>query len=226
VGTLNRISFITILPPETKLSKPSFAKEWVYTKKEIEAIDRVFDAEEIRGAKPRFWEDVNVGDKLKPVVDGPITAWSQAVIMQGFGICNLPMIEVRRQTPERVMIDPVTNIPHKSIEWHLWERSGEILGHYSTTVIAVTCENLMARLISNWMGDDGYMRRLYYRMLGNTPIGDTLFANGVVTKKYVNDNGDHLVDIDVWLDSVRGYTQHAATATVSLVSKEKFFSIT
>ena len=52
----------------------------VYTKKEIEDIYNAQDAEEIRGAKPRYFEDVNVGDELQPVVRGPLssvemTAW-------------------------------------------------------------------------------------------------------------------------------------------------------
>ena len=38
----------------------------VYTKKEIEEIYNAQDAEEIRGANPRYWEDVKVGDELEP----------------------------------------------------------------------------------------------------------------------------------------------------------------
>ncbi|MFH1485008.1 MAG: MaoC family dehydratase N-terminal domain-containing protein [Chloroflexota bacterium] len=44
-----------------------------YTKEELEAIEEAVLAEEVRGAVPRFWEDVNVGDELRPVVKGPLS---------------------------------------------------------------------------------------------------------------------------------------------------------
>ena len=47
------------------------AKAAEYTEKELEEIYAAQDREEIRGANPRFWEDVKVGDELTPVVRGP-----------------------------------------------------------------------------------------------------------------------------------------------------------
>jgi acyl dehydratase len=224
-GIMHRVSFTSILPPGTEIKKNEveFTREYIYTKEEIAAIDREADAEEIRGANPRYWEDVSIGDELKPVVLGPVTVWDQVLEMQGFGIACLPMREVRRQTPERVFIDAATNIPHKSIEFHLSEGSAKALGHYSTTLIAVTVEHFLGRLITNWMGDDGFLRRFDYLKLANTPHGDTFFGRGRVIKKHVSADGEHLVDLDVWMESVRGYIPNVATATVSLLSREKVF---
>lgn len=41
-----------------------------WTEEELEKVDEDVLAEEIRGSEPRYWEDVNVGDKLQPVVKG------------------------------------------------------------------------------------------------------------------------------------------------------------
>jgi hypothetical protein len=213
-----------ILPPEEKTtSEKSFTKEYVYTEEEIAAIDHAWEAEEIRGAKPRFWEDVKIGDELKPVVMGPITTWDTVVEMQGFGVAILPMREVRRQTPERVLIDPQTNIPHKSIEFHLTETGGRINQSYSTTILGVTTHHFLGRLITNWMGDDGFLRKFQWRKLHNAPLGDTIFGRGKVIKKYVDDNGDYMVDLDTWMETIRGYIPNVGTATVNLPSKEKLF---
>ena len=212
----------TILPSgtETKKKEVKFAKEYVYTREDIEAIDRVFEAEEIRGAKIRWWEDVNVGDELKPVVMGPVTVWDQVVEMQGFGVAILPMIEVRRQTPGRVVIDPVTNIPHKTMGFHLSERISQVLGAYSSNIMMNTLQHLMGRLVTNWMGDDGFLRRVNLLKLNNHPLGDTLFGRGKVKKKYISANGEYLVDLEVWVETIRGYVSDVATATVSLISRE------
>lgn len=222
----NLVHVIMILPPGTKEEeqKVKFTQEYVYTKEEIAAIDRIADTEEIRGSKPRYWEDVNVGEELRPIVQGPLTVWDEVIEIQGFGLATLPVREVRRQTPTRIVIDPVTNIPHKSIEFHLSEGTAKAIGSYSTTLIAVTVEHFLARLITNWMGDDGFITRFDYVKLANTPLGDTIFGQGNVTKKYISDNDDYLVDLDVWMESNRGYIPNVATATVRLPSKEKTFS--
>ena len=39
---------------------------------ELKKIEEEVLAEEIRGSKPRYWEDVEVGEELKPVVKGPL----------------------------------------------------------------------------------------------------------------------------------------------------------
>jgi hypothetical protein len=226
VSIFNLMHVVTIWPPGTIKEKPTlkFTRESVYTQAEISSIDRLADSEEIRGLKPRYWEDVNIGDELKPVVQGPLTVWDEVVEIQGFGLAVMPVREIRRQTPERMLIDPETNIPHKSIEFHLSERTARAVGSYSTTLIAVTVEHFLARIVTNWMGDDGFIRQFNYVKLANTPLGDTIFGRGRVIKKYVNDNGEHLVDIDVWMESNRGYIPNVATVTVSLLSKEKIFA--
>ena len=51
------------------------------------------------------------------------------------------------------------------------------------------------------------------------PLGDAIIGRGKVTNKRV-ENGEHLVDLDVWLRNMRGNTTEAASATVSLFSKK------
>jgi len=222
VSIFHLMHTITIWPVGTRTEQPSyqFAHEWVYTPEDIAAIDRIAGAEEIRGAKIRYWEDVNVGDELKPIVQGPLTVWDEVLEIQGFGLAVMPIREIRRQTPERMVIDPETQIPHKSIEFHFSDNIAKAVGSYSTTLIAVTVEHFLARLVTNWMGDDGFIRIFSYMKMANTPLGDTIFGRGKVISKYINDKGEHLVDIDVWMETSRGYISNVATVTVSLLSKE------
>jgi hypothetical protein len=240
VGVLHRTDIIKYLPPGSDIGKifrlgiehdlniersyyQNFkqTKEYKYTKAEIRTIDRMYDSEQIRSAKIRYWDDVNVGDELEPVVMGPITAWDTAVELQGFGIARLPMMETRRQTPQNIIVDPATNIPHKTIEIHLSGDFAAVTGLYSSTLIQHTIEHFLGRLITNWMGDDGFLRRFRWFKMANTPLGDTIFGRGKVVRKYIDENGDHLVDLDTWMETIRGYVSNACPAIVKLVSKKE-----
>ena len=97
-------------------------------------------------------------------------------------------------------------------------------GMHSTTIVSNSVEHFLGRLITNWMGDDGFLRRFNYMKLANTPLGDTVIGRGKVIKKYVDANGDYLVDLDVWMETIRGYVSNAVAVTVSLVSRAKTLS--
>ena len=49
---------------------------------EIAAIEEQYASEGPRGAEPRFWEDVNEGDTVGPIVKGPLTV-TDANVMTG-----------------------------------------------------------------------------------------------------------------------------------------------
>ena len=45
------------------------------------------------------------------------------------------------------------------------------------------------------------------------------YIKGKVTKKYIED-GEHVVDLDIWLEIQGGHVCAAGNATVRLISKE------
>lgn len=200
--------------------------EYVYSKDELEFIDRITDQEEIRGANIRFWEDVSVGEETRPVVLGPSTLLDVMAIF-GMQMANMmPVREMRKREPNMLLIDPVTNVSHAAIEGHFldraaqWKSSGRtLLGRSRAAHYAVQGRNLMARLVTNWMGDDGFIRKFKWRYLAATYIGDTLIGRGKVVNKRI-ENGEHLVDLAVWLENIIGHMGGAVAATVSLLSKE------
>jgi hypothetical protein len=69
------------------------------------------------------------------------------------------------------------------------------------------------------MGDDGFLKKLNVEIRQLNIIGDATFCKGKVTKKY-KDGEDHLVDLDVWAENMRGEITAPGKATVRLLSKE------
>ncbi|WP_233808871.1 FAS1-like dehydratase domain-containing protein [Paraburkholderia sp. HP33-1] len=201
----------------------SYTKELSYTKEEIETIDRLYAHEQRRGGEIRYWEDVQVGEELPSIVMGPLTAWDTVVAMQGFGAGSVTMNDLRTIGADTVLVDPRTNIPHQDIELHLLDNMAQLVSSYSTTLLGPPILHFFSRLVTNWAGDDGFVRRLTWTKLANTPMGDTIFGRGRVTRKYV-ENGEYLVDVDVWMESNRGFISNVGPATVSLFSREKIFS--
>ena len=73
--------------------------------------------------------------------------------------------------------------------------------------------------MTNWMGDDGFLKKLYVEIRLPNIIGDATFCKGKVTRKY-KDGEDHLVDLDVWAENMRGEITAPGKATVKLLSRE------
>ncbi|MGA0027671.1 MAG: hypothetical protein ACO3IJ_09395, partial [Steroidobacteraceae bacterium] len=59
-----------------------------YTPEDIARIDAVYAAEQRRGATPRWWEDVEVGEQLVPVAKGPLTMVDIIAMHMGLGLSS------------------------------------------------------------------------------------------------------------------------------------------
>ena len=76
----------------------------------------------------------------------------------------------------------------------------------------------LGNLITNWMSDDGFLKRLRAELRQFNVIGDTTWLKGKVTQKYIQD-GKHLVDIDCWAENQRHEITMPGLATVVLPSR-------
>jgi hypothetical protein len=130
------------------------------------------------------------------------------------------MRQILKKTPQTIMVDPVTNIRHKSAELHFVDRTAELMGGTIAVISRAMLEQSLCRLITNWMGDDGFLKKFDSHDWHIVPIGDAFFCKGKVFNKRVED-GEHLVDFVVWSEDIRGFMPSYATATVSLFSKHE-----
>jgi acyl dehydratase len=168
-----------------------------YSEAELSRIYQLYADEELRGATPRYWNDVAVGDRLPVMVKGPMTvtgfiayaqgwgglyiranklAWKQVHAHRGLGIANRFGIP---DCPERVHWEPE------------FARMVGVPGAYDYG--PERCSWLTHHL-TNWMGDDGMLRRAGCKIRRHNPEGDTLFIGGTVTRCFLED-GRHLVEI-------------------------------
>ncbi|MBK7249409.1 MAG: hypothetical protein IPI06_00380 [Gammaproteobacteria bacterium] len=77
---------------------------------------------------------------------------------------------------------------------------------------------LLQRLVCGWAGPNSIPRKIKYRMGRPVVRYDTVTGRGVVTGKRI-ENGEHLVDLDVWLDKQDAEKATTGWATVVLPSR-------
>ena len=76
----------------------------------------------------------------------------------------------------------------------------------------------LAQLITDWMGQQGTLKKLSCQYRGMDIPGDTLTCKGIVKRKYV-DGGRHMVDCEIWLENGKGERTTPGSATVILPSR-------
>lgn len=195
-----------------------------YTEEELAQIDADHDAEQRRGADPRSWDSVRVGDSLGHVVKGPLTSVDMVTFLMGWGspLCMANEIANRylRDHPGAGIVDPETNVREfpEAAHWDmdLARRSGMFAPYDIGGQRIAWC----GHLATNWAGDDGFVRRLKVRLRRPNFEADTTWVRGTVTGLR-EDGGRALVDCAITAQNQRGETTAAAEATIELPRGER-----
>ena len=157
-----------------------------YAPEELDEVFRRYAEERVRGAEPRRFADVKVGDALPPMLKGPMTvtgficyaqgwgglyiranrlAWRQIARHSGLGIANRFGIP---DCPERVH----------------WEDEFAVeVGAPGAYDYGPERCSWMIHQLTDWMGDDGFVERSYCEIRRHNPVGDLLHIEGEVTEK-------------------------------------------
>lgn len=159
-----------------------------YTEEEIGRIDAEIAAEEVRGAKPRFWEDVAVGAPLQPLVRGPLTVADMIAWMMGVGSPHIRSgqywLAYRRQSPKIAVKDPDTGIPQAVERVHWDSYMAAEIGMPAPYDYGSQRGAWATHLMTNWAGDDGWVAEVFAKYRGMNFLGDTVFLRGQIIDKW------------------------------------------
>jgi acyl dehydratase len=169
-----------------------------YSPEEIGEAYKLYRDEEVRGATPRYWEDVTEGEALPVMFKGPMTVTGFIAYAQGWG-----GLYIRANKLAWKMIDAhpglgITNrfgIPDAPERVH-WEEDFALeVGAPGAYDYGPERTSWLTHHLTNWMGDDGFLRKASCKIRRHNPEGDMLFIKGKVKRKYIED-GKHLVEIE------------------------------
>jgi acyl dehydratase len=195
-----------------------------YTDDDYTKIDAIYESEKPRGATPRFFEDVVVGEALPPMVKGPLTITEViAFHAGGYGFVPYGLRSSRVGYANRKRIAPfyvknqqgiwdVAQRLHWDSEW------AKAIGNPMAYDYGVMRQSWFYHYVSDWMGDDGFVEKLSDSTRKFNYMGDTQFLSGEVVATYERD-GRYLVDLEMRMINQRDVETTYATATVSLPSK-------
>lgn len=171
----------------------------VYAPEQIEEIRRAYATEEVRGARPRHFEDVAPGETLPEVVKGPLTVTSIIAFVQGWGSLYVRAHGLAFDLFER---HPALGIPNEfgvpeppeRVHWDpALARAVGVPAPYDYGPERVAW---LGHLVTNWMGDDGFLARLSVQVRRHNLIGDTTWCRGRVTAtRVVEGRGEVQIDL-------------------------------
>jgi len=202
--------------------------EYGYTQKELDYIAKLTEAERPRGPIPLYWEDVKVGDQTDPIANGPTGFTTLHFGGPGPSAVRQPRKFEKYEEPTGGPImfgyvpDKKTGLLYPTQGGrHNNDRTAQYEGGPQAWLFNFEPRYQMTRTVTNWIGDDGFVCKLGWRHQFRTPVGDTLISKGEVTRKYIED-GEHLVDMKIWCQDLRGTLTDFALATVKLPSKDNY----
>lgn len=142
-------------------------------------------------SKVLFWEDVQEGMEVPPLVKHPTT---QQLVKYAGASGDFYQIHYDTEFAKRNGLPGV--IIHGALK-----------------------NAFLAQLMTGWIGEHGALRKLSCQYRGMDTPGDTLTCKGMVTKKY-REGGRCLVDCDIWLENGKGEKTTPGSATVQLPSRD------
>ena len=169
-----------------------------YSKEELDKAYKLYAEEKIRGATPRYWQDVAEGEVLPTMLKGPMTVTGFIAYAQGWGGLYIRANKLAWKLQDAHPGLGIANrfgIPDCPERVHWEEEFALEVGAPGAYDYGPERCSWLTHHLTNWMGDEGFLRRATSKIRRHNPEGDILFINGTVKRKYVED-GRHLVEIE------------------------------
>jgi acyl dehydratase len=196
-----------------------------YTDEDLAAIDAIYAAEQVRGAEPRYWEDVAIGDSLGVMGKGPLTV-SDIICMHSTGFALLPFgpatsrlrYKARLKMPA-AFVKTARGIPDTVMRMHWDDDWARALGAPMAYDYGFQRECWLNHYLTDWCGDDGIVLRMKSEIRKFNYLGDFQKISGEITDKRL-EQGRATIDVAVRFVSQRGETTMEAVATLALPSSQ------
>lgn len=194
-----------------------------YTEEQIQEFYKLYAAEEIRGATPRYWEDVTEGEALPRMMKGPMTVTGFIAYAQGWGGLY---IRANKLAAKMIMKHPGLGIKNRfgvpdCPERVHWDEDFALeVGAPGAYDYGPERCSWLTHHVTNWMGDAGFLRKSKCQIRRHNPDGDAIFIDGTVTRKWIED-GKFLVEIQQKAMTARDELSASGASIVELPSRGK-----
>ena len=196
-----------------------------WTPEELELIDADVLAETPRGAIPRYWDDVNVGDEMDKITKGPFGLTDEVAFIAS-GAAPIPRVaahgvSLRRylKHPKWAFRDPRSYALEPVFSVHYNDYAAQLQGAQAAYDIGVQRTCWQVHSLTNWMGDDGFLVSLHGQYRSHVYFSDVIRLGGKVVAKQVDEEGRHTVTLETWAENQRGDQVMPGSAVVALPTR-------
>jgi acyl dehydratase len=193
-----------------------------WTPEEIQEIEAGILAESPRGADPRYWEDVQVGDELDPITKGPL-GLTDFIAFVASGAAPIPRIAahgvaLRRYAkhPKWAFRDPNTHALEPVYSVHYNDYAASLQGAQIAYDVGIQRTSWGLQQLTDWMGDAGFLKKAHGQYRAHVYLSDVVRLSGTITKKYVDDDGDHVVEVETRAMNQRNKNVMPGSAVIKL----------
>ena len=194
-----------------------------YTAADLRRIGEEYSTEFVRGATLLHCEDVRPGERIPSVVRGPYTATTAIAFEQAWGGLFIRAhgywFDLLRDHPA-LGISNSYGIPEPPEAVHWDSQLARSVGvpeayDYGPERIA-----WIATMLTNWIGNDGFLEELYCEVRRFNLIGDLTHCHAQVTEIQCDPSASYgRVRLRVWADNQRNETTAQGWAWVRLPSR-------
>ena len=192
-----------------------------YTPDELLHIAHAIQSEELRGAAPRFWEDVEVGASVQPMLKGPLNITDMICWYSGGGHsyqAHRRAAMYRKRHPADAYIDPKTGAQDSPARGHAEQAMAREVGMPGGYDVGPQRISWIGQLMTNWMGDDGFLRRLKVSVRRPNIFGDVSWCRAKIVDKRI-EAAVHLVELAVSVENQLGEVTASGMAVVELPAR-------
>jgi acyl dehydratase len=141
-------------------------------------------------SQPRYYQDIKKGEEIAPLVKVPTTR--QLVMWAGAVGDYMPIHYDQEYARSRGLEGVIVH--------------GQLVGAF------------LGQLMTDWVGEEGWLRKLSCSYKGMNYPGEAVTLRGKVLRKYVR-GGGHFVDCSIWAENPKGEKTASGTAVVVLPSR-------
>jgi len=191
-----------------------------YSEDDIAAIAKAYAGEPamIRGAEPRYWEDVAEGESLGQLIRGPWTATNSICFLRVYGGQFLKThsywFEYLARHP-RAGLPNAQGVPEGPSRGHWDSDFARTLGIPAAYDFGPERIAWLCTFATYWAGEHGWLRRLRAELRRFNLQGDLTTISGRVVSKEIDD-GDHIVHCHAQATDQRGVITAFADIDITL----------
>jgi len=209
---------------ETEDQIYSGIKRHHFSREELDELYRIYDdqlaGKNRRGKEVLYWEDVAEGTEIPTIVKGPLDMSDAcSAMLVEYNSSFAIKYAVMKAEIQNYPIDPETGNYRYRRDWHFEDLIARVMNVPYAFQIGKFSEMILCHVLTDWMGDDGFVKVLDCQLRSISIMGDMVWLKGKITRKYV-ENGEHLVDLNVWSENQDKRVIVKAKATVKLLSHE------